>query len=75
MLRNKQRIIDLAARKFKLFSFNIGSLTPANKKLYIVTLEGDVVEVVVKPKKDSANAQSAQVIYKKKRIHYNLSGI
>ena len=30
---------------FKLFSFRIGSLTPAHKKIYLVTFGGDVVEI------------------------------
>jgi len=51
------------ALKFKLFSFKIGSLTPANKKVYLTTLEGDVVEVSLKGKKDPKSAPKVQVIF------------
>jgi len=45
--------IDLSALKIKLFNYRIGSLTSANKKLYVSTVEGDVVELIIKTKKDA----------------------
>jgi len=45
--------IDLSALKIKLFNYRIGSLTSANKKLYVSTVEGDVVEMIIKTKKES----------------------
>ena len=59
-MRNKMKTsekgdkpIDLSALKIKLFNYRIGSLTSANKKLYVSTVEGDVVELIIKTKKDA----------------------
>jgi len=50
------------ALPFKLLSFSTNCLVPAKNKLYLVTMEGDVVEINLIMRKDSSKNSASYKI-------------